>query len=148
VRVVTGQDEVFGPWISDRLDINWLPGCGSTIGLVNSEGTPIAATLWEACNGASIMLHCVIERPISRQFAWFNSYYPFITLGLNKIISPVEEDNVKSRRFIEHYGFILETRIVGASRSGDLLLYTMTREQCRWLKKEDYCGQTEGSNAS
>jgi hypothetical protein len=142
--VVTGQDEVFGPWICARLPDcpNWLPGMGATIGQINSVGEPVAATLFENCNGASIILHCVIERPITRQFAWFNSYYPFVQLGLNKIISPVEEDNWRSRRFIEHYGFTLETRIVGASRSGDLLLYTMTPQQCRWLKKEDYCGKT------
>jgi RimJ/RimL family protein N-acetyltransferase len=52
---------------------------------------------------------------------------------VNKILGLVESDNLEARRLDEHLGFHLEATLKNCAPSGDLLVYTMTREQCRWL---------------
>ena len=59
--------------------------------------------------------------------------YPFNQLKVRKIIGIVREDNSAAQRIDEHLGCVLETRIAGACAGGDLLVYTMNREQCRYL---------------
>ena len=131
---------------------SWHSGKGSIIGLWDSETCePLAAALFEAANGASIMLHmaAIGKRWLNREYLWFVFYYPFIQLSLTKIISPVESDNTDCCRFIEHIGFTLEATLKDAAPNGDLLIYTMTKDQCKWLSlKESYRGQTQGSSAT
>lgn len=144
--VVTGHDEIFGPWISARLGRAWLCGIGHTVGLIDSVSGPVACALYESFNGASVLVHLAIDGRVNREFLWFMAYYPFVQLGCNKVICPVEADNEKSIRFVEHYGLSLEARLVGAARCGDLLLYTITRDSCKWLEK--YSGKTISAEAA
>jgi hypothetical protein len=147
-QVITGYDHIFGPWIMAKTGGAWSPGRGSTIGLMN-EDKILAATYFTDCNGASILIHAAGEGKdwLNREFLWFNFYYCFEQLGLNKIIAPIESDNTDSIRFCQHIGFTLEATLKDASPKGDILLFTMTREQCRWLSlKDKYRGQTEGAS--
>lgn len=147
-KILCGREELFGPWMMHILDGHWFPGRGSIIGLWDQKlCIPLAACLFEGCNGASIMLHIAAngKRWMNREYLWFVFYYPFIQLGINKIISPVEGGNAACRTFIEHIGFTLEATLKDAAPQGDLLIYTMTKDQCKWLNlKERYRGQTKG----
>lgn len=152
-HVIVGKDHIFGPWITEKLDdaTFWSPGRGSTVGLCNSDGTIAAACLFESCNGASILLHCVGEGKdwLNREFLWFVFYYPFEQLGLHKIISPVSSSNAACIRFIKHIGFSLEATLKSADPNGDLLLFTLERQNCKWLDlRGKYRGEAEGSNSA
>jgi len=150
-RILIGQEDLYGPWIAQRLHMEWHPGRGSIIGLWQDGVGPIAACLFEGCNGASVMLHCVGEGRIwlNREFLWFCFYYPFEQLKVNKIISPVESENFDSRNFIENIGFSLEATLKDASPKGDLLIYTLGKDQCKWLSlREKYRGQTKRSSST
>lgn len=132
--VITGADHIFGPWLAERTGGRWVAGQGSTIGLVGN-GEICGAVLFEAFNGASIMMHCAGEgkKWLNREFLWFVFYYPFVQLNAKVIISPVESSNLDCIRFIEHIGFKAEATLRNASLTGDLLIYTMGKESCRWL---------------
>lgn len=151
-RVVTGQEALFGPWLMGLLKSYWYTGRGHIIGLWDMDNCmPLAGCLFEASNGASIMMHCagIGKNWLNREFLWFVFYYPFEQLRITKIISPVESDNTDCRRFIEHIGFTLEATLKDAAPKGDLLIYTMTKDQCKWLNlKERYRGQTQGSSST
>lgn len=147
--ILTGHEDLFGPWMMEKLGSEWFPGRGSIIGLW--ENGPIAASMFESFNGASVLLHCVGEgrKWLNREFLWFTFYYPFEQLGAKKILSPVESDNANSRKFIEHIGFTLEATLKEAAPNGDLLIYSLTRDHCKWLDlKEKYRGKTQGSGSS
>jgi len=64
---------------------------------------------------------------------------------VNKILGYVGSGNVAAQRFDEHIGFKREAVIQGAHPDGDLIIYSMTKEQCPWLKiqlsKEALYGQ-------
>ena len=72
--------------------------------------------------------------------------YVFNQLNVNKVIGLVDSTNTAARRYDEHLGFRLEATIPDAGTHGDLLIYTMTREQCRWV--EERHGRQEQSTRS
>lgn len=144
-RVLTGHEDLFGPWMVNILDGGkWLPGRGSIIGLWDDDKGPIAASLYEASNGASIMLHTVSDGSrswLNREYLWFVFYYPFEQLRVKKIVCPVEDDNIGCIRFIKHIGFTKEATLVGCAPKGDLSIYTLAKDQCKWLQlKGSYRG--------
>ncbi len=134
-RVITGQEEIFGPWLAQKLGNTWYPGKGSIIGLWEDGVGPIAGCLYEACNGASVMgsLAGVGKKWMNREYLWYCFYYPFEQLKVNKIIGTVESSNLAARKLDEHLGFVLEATLKQAAPNGDLLIYSMTRDQCKWL---------------
>lgn len=138
-HVLTGCDEVFGPWIANKLGFEWFAGRGSTIGLMDDKKGPIAACLFEGCNGASVMVHIASEGKnwVNREFLWFVSYYPFEQLKVRKVLAPVESTNTASIRWTEHFGFSLEATLKDAAPKGDLLIYTLERSACKWLTLKD-----------
>lgn len=133
-KLVIGQDDYVGPWICARAGGTWVPGRGVTIGL--AEGTQLlAGMLYEDCNGANIIMHCAAEGSewMTREFLWFSFAYPFEQLGVRRVTSPVAATNFKARHFVERLGATLEATLKDAHPTGDLLVYCMRKEDCRWL---------------
>lgn len=152
-RVVAGAEwqPALGIWIARENNGSYIPGRSQYIGLIDDENAEILAVCeFSEFNGASVCMHCASGRKnwLSKEFLWFVFYYPFAQIGVKKIISPVESDNAICRRFIEHIGFDLEATLKDCSPGGDLLLYTLSRENCRWLSLRDYHAQAESSASS
>ena len=102
------------------------------------DGELVAGTLYDYYNGASIMASIAIAGPITRRWLWAIFHYPFVHLGCNVILGLVAEGNVKSRHLCERLGFSLVTQIPQADPSGAMLLYTMQKDACRFLKRSYY----------
>ena len=148
-RVLTGHDEIFGPWLMERINGQWFPNRGSTIGLWEDGVGPIAACLYDSHNGASIVGHLsgVGRKWMNREFLWFCFHYPFEQLKVNKILGLVESTNLEAQRLDEHLGFRLEATLKNAAPNGDLLIYSMTKDQCKWLSLRDkYRGQAQSTS--
>lgn len=79
------------------------------------------------------MVHLAIEGRVSRKFFYAVCWYPFVQCGLKKVIAPVGSDNTKSSKLVLNMGFREEARIIDAAPRGDLILYTLTRQDCRFL---------------
>jgi RimJ/RimL family protein N-acetyltransferase len=101
------------------------------------NGSIIAGVLFDDWNGATIRMHVAAEegkRWMTKEYLRVCFYYPFVQLKVHKIIGLVCSSNMQARKFDEHLGFVREATISGATSKGDLLIYTMTREQCRFLE--------------
>ena len=86
---------------------------------------------------------------MNREFLWYCFYYPFEQLQVKKILGLVESDNAEARKLDEHLGFTLEATLKDAAPKGDLLIYSMTRDQCKWLSlTERYRGKTQGTGTT
>lgn len=143
-RILTGQEDLFGPWMVKHNGGDWFPGRGSIIGLWEDNVGPIAAAMYEGHNGASVSVHLtgVGKRWMNREFLWFCFYYPFVQLGVKKLIGVVESDNHDAIRLNHHFGYTLEATLKDAAPRGDLLIFTMTKDQCKWLSlTEQYRGE-------
>jgi len=150
-HVVTGQDHIFGPWMAERTGGEWVVGRGRTVGLLHEIKGPIAACLYADCNGASVMMHCAGDGKdwLNREFLWYSFYYPFVQLGVSKIIAPVESTNLPCIKFIEHLGFSLEATLKDSCPQGNLLLYTLEKKNCKWLSlKEKQSVEAQSPNST
>lgn len=151
-EVLVGCDAVFGPWMAEKLDTNWHPGRGHIVGLGDvTTGTMVAGAWFESFNGSSVMCHFATDgkNRLNREFLWFISYYPFEQLKVRKVICPIEETNLASRKWVEKFGFTLEATLKDAAPKGDLLIYTLVKDQCKWLHLRDkYRGKTQSTSTT
>lgn len=60
-------------------------------------------------------------------------HYPFVYLGVDKIIAPIAESNEDSVKFVKNLGFTCEATLSEAHPDGAILLFTMKREACRFI---------------
>lgn len=99
------------------------------------ESGPIAGVIYDGYNGHSIGAHIAIVEGRAPSRAWYGAIfdYPFNRLGVHKLLGQVAATNSRARALDEHLGFVLEGTIKDYFPDGDLLLYTMTKEQCHVL---------------
>lgn len=103
---------------------------------VERDGHIIAGVIFNQYNTVSASIHVGAKcgsRWCSRSFLKFVFGYAFDGLKLRRLTGIVASGNVKARTFDEHLGFTLEARLKDADPTGDLLVYRMFREDCRFL---------------
>lgn len=102
------------------------------------DGQLIAGVLYEGYNGHNVWMHVAAEpgrRWLNREYLRYCFYYPFVEMGCSRVTGYVEASNTDARRFDEHLGFKQEAVLQGAaSDGGDVILYVMRRENCRYLE--------------
>lgn len=135
-ELIIGRDSIVGPWVCARGGGTWTPGRGATVGLADLEHGLLAGVLFEDFNGANIVMHVAAvpgRRWLCREFLWFCFHYPFNQLGCRTVTGIVPSSNIEARKFDEHLGFTLKATLEDAHPEGDLLIYTMKKQDCRWL---------------
>lgn len=105
------------------------------------DGELVVGVLYEGWNGHNVWMH-VAAQPggqwMRREFLRYCFYYPFCELGCSRVSGYVEASNLQARRFDEHLGFQHEATLAGAAADGgDVMLYVMWRDDCRYLKGHD-----------
>jgi RimJ/RimL family protein N-acetyltransferase len=110
----------------------WTPQNSTTIGLIKNNEL-IAGVWYEDFNGKSITCHIVIKGRINSKFLAIIFDYPFIQLGVSKIIGPVKSDNLKAIEFDKKLGFKEEARLLDVFPDSDLIFFTMAKADCRFL---------------
>lgn len=128
------NDQRVGDWVAAKVGGRFIEG--HVIGLLRDERI-IAGTVYDRHNGASIQMHTAIAGRPTYEWYWFCFYYPFVQLRLRKVIAPVSSGNPAAVGFVLNVGFQLEARIANAYPNGDLLAFTMTPNQCRFLEKRN-----------
>jgi hypothetical protein len=133
-RIILDLDRV-GPWVSSRTGGTYSP---TDVGIgLEKDGVLVAGTLFDSYLGNSMCVHLAGDGKdwLNREFLHVCFDYPFNQAKIKKLIGLVDSTNTQARKFDEHIGFVLEATIKDAGRHGDLLIYSMTRQQCRYLKE-------------
>lgn len=115
------------------------------------DGQLVGGVLFEDYNGASMMIHAAgsDSRWLTRQFLRVMFSYAFEQVKVRKLIAPVASGNTHCQQFIKSVGFVHEATLGDAHPDGALILFTMTKSQCRWLSlKGTSNGQVLRSAAS
>lgn len=135
MRIVTRENDYVGPWIEEHGGGHYKASA-QCIGL-EKNGKLVAGVLYGGHNGASIYMHVAASGTnwLTRDFLWVCFDYPFVQLECKVIIGLVAEKNLKARKFDEHLGFKLTSRIPEGHPEGNLLIYTMRKQDCRFLKE-------------
>jgi RimJ/RimL family protein N-acetyltransferase len=133
--IVTGWDDVVGTYVHTRLGSRWVPNSGTGIGLVDAQGQLVAGVTYTNFNGSNVCLDVVAERrgwcAPEFLYCWFS--YPFEQLGCQRITAQVASNNPRSLKFVERLGFQYEARLDRAVSGGDIFIYRMFKDNCRWL---------------
>lgn len=130
--MITFDADRIGPWVGQRLGWPWVPGMGAAIGKIR-DGQIVAGIVYERYNGACVTMHLAGSGNwLDRTLLWMAFDYPFRQLGVKRITAPVAQSNVRCRQFIEHVGFELEAILHDAYPDGNLLIYKMLTDQCRY----------------
>lgn len=114
------------------------PFMSTCIGWTN-KGSVVAGVIYEYFTGASITatIAKTPESMLPPGFVRSIFRYPFDQLHVKKIIAYVMESNQKSIELLKKMGFVTEGRVTDAYPDGDMIIYTMTRPQCRWLGEQN-----------
>ena len=99
------------------------------------DGEPIAGATYDCYTGVSITAHLWIAEGKVPSREWYAAIfdYPFNRLRVKKLGGQVPSTNLPSLRLNRHFGFVEEAVIKDWIQGGDLVIFTMTKEQCRVL---------------
>jgi len=123
-----------GPWVCERAGGDWVAGRGTAIGLKRDE-VLIAGVLFEDHNGANIIGHIRGDGNwATRQFLGTIFDYPFNQLKVRRITAPIASTNLQAINIVEKMGFKLECTLAQATPDGDMHLFRMWRDDCRYLR--------------
>ena len=120
-----------GKWVAER--INGVFHSGSTAIGLECRGAIVAGVIYEQWNGRSIVAHMAANGRLTPAFVAAIFDYAYNVAGVGKVILPVASQNLRSGKFVRKLGFREEARIRDASPEGDIILYTLTKQDCRFL---------------
>ncbi len=122
-----------GHWIARQFNGVYPEGAAQAIGF-ERDGKMVAGMFFENFNGRSMIAHMAINGRATAEFYRKCAEYAFKQCGVFKLIAPIPSENVKSIRLVEKMGFLEECRIFNASPDGDIVLFTLIEQNCRFLK--------------
>lgn len=130
-------------FLAQQLD--YLPSVHAQCITCVTETGPIAGVLYDTYNGVTIAAHIWIKKGAVPSRYWYAAIfdYPFNRLNISKLVGHVAGSNAAAMELDRHFGFIEEARIKDYSPQGDLVLYTMTRDQCRILNSPAWAKSVE-----
>lgn len=131
--IVFNRPNEVGPWVCERIGGTFHANDSTTIGY-EVAGKLVAGVLFDSYRTRSLAIHVAGEGQwLTRGLIRASFRYAFLQLGVGKLIALIDSMNAKSIRLTEYLGFRLEATVTGAGKSGDLLIYTMTPDTCRWI---------------
>lgn len=96
-------------------------------------------------NGAIAFVH-MAGKPgwCSPELLWFMFEYGFRQLKVRRLMCTVSSDHKRSLDMIRRAGWRSEHRIVDGTPKGDLLVFSMKPDHCRWLNLRARYFKTNG----
>ena len=139
VKIISNPARVWA-FVSERVPVPVVAGMKG-LGL-ERDGELVAGVLYEGYNGVNVWMHVAAvsgRRWLNREYLRYCFYYPFVELGCKRVSGYVEDSNEAAKRFDEHLGFTREAVLRGAAADGgDVILYVMRKEDCRYLSETDH----------
>lgn len=127
-----------GQWVAVRINGVFTPQNSSCIGWLDKNDDLVAGVWYENYKTTSIVAHIAIDAPITREFIYTIFHYPFVQLGVYKVIGIVNSSNEEALRLDKKFGFEEEARIKDAYPDGDMVLLTLTKDKCGKFLGERY----------
>jgi len=125
-----------GDWVMKRAGGFFTPGYDQSITRHYSSGTIRGGFVLNAYTGACFAVHNagIDPRWCSRDLLWMVFHYAFEQIKCHKLVAPINSTNHKAMDMALRAGWELEAVIRDATPVGHLMLLTMTRDKCPWLR--------------
>jgi len=125
-------DHSAGHWTAECIDGKYFEAMSQSIGL-KKNGEFVAGVIYENWNRRTITCHIAISGRLTPRYLAVIFDYPFNVCDVKKIIVPVDSTNSKSVNLVEKMGFTEEARIKDGMADGDMILYTLAKNDCKYL---------------
>jgi len=139
--IVVGKGVV--DWVAKQT--NEYGNFGTDVGIGwERHGKIVAGVAYANWNGVNVECHIASDgsrRWLTKQYLWTIFDYPFNQLGAKRITVCVGSGNADSTRFVKHLGFTIEATLKDAHPTGDIHIYRMDRQDCRFIRKGFTCEQ-------
>lgn len=126
---------IVSDFVASQLGIESWSHCRA-IGL-ERDGEIIAGVVYDYYTGSNVCMHIAAipgRKWMTKEFLRMIFYYPFAQLGVKRLSGIIAESNHDSVRFAKKLaGAKLEARLKDAHPDGDMLIYVMFREDCKYL---------------
>lgn len=121
--------------IAQLAELHFNPLVHKVISRASADGNLLGGVVYSDHTGRSINMHVGANTPkwLDRKLLWMLFHYPFIQLGVEKIIGQVPAAKTDVLDFDLRIGFKVEARIKDVFPSGDLIVIGMYRPDCRWI---------------
>lgn len=139
-RLVTDDKERVNQWLYKRIGraSPFAPAnTYNAVGVEDENGNLVAGVAFDAFSPeVRCSMHCAgeAENWCSRKLLKFCFEYVFKVAKCKVIINTVASSNQRSIDFTKHIGFTEVFRIRDGMSDGDLVILTMHRDECRWIK--------------
>lgn len=123
-----------GRRIADLATCSFDPNNHTVISRDN--GQLAGGVIYTDYNGHSITAHIAgfTRNWLCPDLLWVMFHYPFVQLDCKKIIGQVPSYNHRALAFDYKLGFKYVTTVPEVFKNGDLVIISMGRDDCRWLK--------------
>lgn len=125
----------FGQHIAASVGVVYNPIADHCVARVEN-GRLLGGCIYQEFTGASVRIYSAgfTRKWVSPAFVAMSFDYPFNRLGCDKLIAIGHSKKRSALEIIRRLGFIEEAKISMAYMDGDMVILTMLRPQCRWLK--------------
>jgi RimJ/RimL family protein N-acetyltransferase len=130
------EDRHDGDRIANAAGFVFNPGSDRVIARITPGGKLLGGCVYREFTRASITVHIAgfAKHWANKDLLWVGFHYPFVQLGVSKLFATIPDYNTESLEIAKKMGFKYETRIGGVFMDGDMLIYSMMREDCRYLR--------------
>jgi RimJ/RimL family protein N-acetyltransferase len=142
--ITTDQDAIAG-WLCPRIGmpVEDIRCIGST----DAHGRLIGAVGYTDWMDKSVQMHCSgVGAWLTRPFLFAAFDYAFNVAGKAVVIGLVGSANFRALGLNARLGFKVDGRIEGAHKDGALVVMSMRKEECRWIKQKVKHGQEEDAS--
>jgi hypothetical protein len=125
-----------GLLIAASAGTGYNPNTDQCISRVTRDGQFLGGTIYTNYNGAVVWGHFAgIDGWMSPELVWVSFDYPFMQLQVNQILATVGSTNERALTLVRKLGFKQLYKIKdGAPNGAHLILFSMSKANCKWLK--------------
>jgi len=129
-------------FVIDRVCGGISLGHGTGIG-TSRDGVLVGGCVYYTWNHRNVFMHSAADdsRWLNRTYLHYLFDYAFNVCNVERITGLVDEDNIHAQQFNNRIGFELETRMKNACPSGDILVYVMYKDDCKWISEARHATQ-------
>lgn len=127
-----------GHILAQRAGAFFNPAVDQVIARTDDDGTLRGGMLFNGYTGASINIHMAgfDEKWADRTLIWMCFDYCFNQLGCKKVFGQVPSKNARALEINRKLGFKIEAVVEDVFPDDDLVVLSMTRDNCRWLGRK------------
>jgi RimJ/RimL family protein N-acetyltransferase len=149
MQTITEQNEYITDWLHDRLGYE-ISECVTIAQTRNGHIEAVAAFHQYRPEDGTIELSFASNTPKwqSRRYLRDLFRYPFEQLGCIRVTTYAPAANSKAVSLNERIGFVREGVLRRAHQGGDLVVFGMLRDECRWINGQKQTQSAPGSRSS